>query len=133
MLSEGTEIDPRHSEPRAGSGRALERCLDRLASIVETESRLLKEGGRLDFDALNARKTHALLELTLASRSARRGELAGLDESARRLREALAANAEILERRLRATQEIAMLILVGIRNDESDGTYTVGRLAARGR
>lgn len=113
--------------------QALESCIGRLASIIESETQMLKEGGRLEFDALNARKAHALLEFVLASRSARPGETALLGESVRRLQESLAENKELLETRLRATQEIAQLILAGIRTEESDGTYTVRSLGTAER
>jgi hypothetical protein len=127
MLSEKDEMERVDTAPIL----ALERCINRLESIVETESRLLKEGGRLHFEAMNARKTHALLEFVLAAKGAQQDDLAPLRESARRLRASLAANAELLEKHLRATQEIAMLILAGIRQGESDGTYTVRSFGAR--
>ncbi|QGM99660.1 hypothetical protein F7D14_11265 [Methylocystis parvus] len=109
----------------------MQRCVERLASIIEGETRLLKEGGRLDFPVLNARKTHALLEFTLASKSARPGDFACFGDTALRLKDALEENKEYLERRLRATQEIASLILAGIRRDESDGTYKAFRQKGR--
>lgn len=109
---------------RPPSEIAFIRCIDRLEETIETETRVLKSCARIDFEALNMRKTHALLEFTRVARNmpARPSEitrqrLAGLVQK-------LAANTEILEQHLLAMQEITDLIVTCVRNDHSDGTYS---------
>ncbi len=131
MFSGTPELERLPSDPAARTAQALERCIERLNAIIEAETSLLKGGGALDFAALNARKSHALMEFIQASKGARASDLAQFSHKAARLRELLASNAEMLERHLQATQEIAMLVIASIRSDESDGTYTIPRSGAR--
>jgi hypothetical protein len=121
----------RENESHATPGLALALCIERLEAIVRAETNLLKQGGNLDFEALNARKTHALMEFIQASRGAHPRNADGVIDGAERLRELLAVNAEILDRHLLATQEIAMLMIASIRHDDSDGTYNARRCGAR--
>lgn len=104
---------------------ALTRCIDRLREIIEAETRILKQGGHVDFDALNQRKTHALLEFLQVSRTAPPQSASLVAERVQSLRRLLSENAQLLERRLQATQEITDLIVHHIRESESDGTYSV--------
>lgn len=120
---------PDHSDaenPNA-SGQAFARCIDRLQEIIEAETRILKAGGRIDYDSLNLRKTHAFLELLQLSKNAPPEKLACSAERIRTFHARLLENAEILEKRLRAVQGIAAIIVERIRAEESDGTYTVRR------
>ncbi|WP_424361532.1 hypothetical protein [Methylocystis parvus] len=119
------------SEGDATPALALALCIERLEAIILAETNLLKQGGNLDFEALNARKTHALMEFIQASKGARLRDADGVIDGAERLRELLAVNAEILDRHLQATQEIAMLMITSIRRDDSDGTYSARRHGAR--
>lgn len=98
-------------------------CVMRLAEVVRLETQLLKAGGAVDFDALNRRKSHALMEFTQVARGVT--DAPQLVAQISELRLLLAENAEILDRRLQATREIAMLILEQARKSESDGTYTM--------
>ncbi len=104
---------------------ALRRCIDRLREIIESETRVLKQGGHVDFDALNQRKTHALLEFLQVSRTASPQSATQITDQVRSLQKLLSENAQLLERRLQATQEITNLIVHHIRESESDGTYSI--------
>lgn len=115
-------VDPSHA--------AFDRCLDRLEELISTETHMLRSGAHVDFDALNQRKTHALLEFTRVARAL----APGAPPSRRRLaalRNALGANTEALDQHLRAMREITRLIVDTIRNDDSDGTYTMKGTARR--
>jgi hypothetical protein len=107
-----------------GSETAFIRCIERLEEMIEAETRILKSCARVDFEALNLRKTHALLEFTRVARNAppQASELSS--RKLARLRERLAVNTEALEQHLLAMQEIASLVVACIRNDDSDGTYS---------
>lgn len=109
----------------AGGEDAFSRCIGRLQEIIEAETSVLKEGKKLDFDALNQRKTHALLEFMQVSRTASSEALNHAAARIRDLQRVLAENAQLLERRLQATQEITNLIVHHIRESESDGTYSI--------
>lgn len=104
---------------------ALARCIDRLRDIIQAETRILKQGGHVDFDALNQRKTHALLEFLQVSRTAPPQSVTQIGERIQSLQRLLSENAQLLERRLQATQEITNLIVHHIRESESDGTYSI--------
>lgn len=129
MTEEASATD--ENESHAAPGRALALCIERLEAIIGAETKLLKQGGNLDFEALNARKTHALMEFIQASKGAQLRNVDGVIDGLERLRELLDLNAEILDRHLQATQEIAMLTIASIRRDDSDGTYTARQRGGR--
>jgi len=104
---------------------ALTRCIDRLQDIIEAETRILKQGGPADFDALNQRKTHALLEFLKVSRTASPRAVTQAAMRIQTLKGLLSENAQLLERRLQATREITELIVRHLRESESDGTYSI--------
>lgn len=116
--------DAESGTPQSTSETAFVRCIERLEEMIDAETRILKSCTRVDFEALNLRKTHALLEFT---RVAKNSSLQATERSSRklaRLKERLAANTEALEQHLLAMQEIANLVVACIRNDDSDGTYS---------
>lgn len=103
---------------------AFVRCVERLEEMIDAETRILKSCSRVDFEALNLRKTHALVEFTRVAQNTplQTSELARRKLS--RLSERLSVNSEALEQHLRAMQEIVSLIVDCIRDDDSDGTYS---------
>lgn len=103
---------------------AFDRCLERLEELISTETHMLRSGARVDFDALNQRKTHALLEFTRVARALKPGAPPSQGRLAA-LRDALGANTEALDLHLSAMREITRLIVETIRSDDSDGTYTM--------
>ncbi|WP_363346633.1 hypothetical protein [Methylocystis echinoides] len=121
-----TNDDRRQPNESAGAPEdAFSLCIGRLQDIIRVETGVLKEGKRLDFDALNQRKTHALLEFLQVSRTAPPDAVRRASGRIRDLQRLLAENAQLLERRLQATQEITNLIVHHIRESESDGTYSI--------
>jgi hypothetical protein len=109
-----------------GKRSALLGCVERLARLVEQESVALRGRQAIDFEAFNARKAHALLEFSRASRAFGAPRPAPSVESAlMRLRAGLAENAELLDNRLRAMREIAGIMICTIETAESDGTYSM--------
>ncbi|MEK4035347.1 hypothetical protein WOC76_06890 [Methylocystis sp. IM3] len=125
------KLQPTDDENEGLSGDAFFRCIGRLKEIIEAETGVLKEGKGVDFEALNRRKLHALLEFMQVSRmAAPRAESLTTDRM-RDLQSLLTENAQLLERRLQATQEITDLIVRHIRESGSDGTYSIRSQWAR--
>lgn len=106
------------------SEAAFIRCIERLEEMIDAETRILKSCARVDFEALNLRKTHALLEFTRVARNMPAQTSEPARRKLARLCERLAVNTEVLDQHLRAMQEIANLIVDCIRSDVSDGTYS---------
>jgi hypothetical protein len=133
----------RHGEERSGgapfrSDHALEArrvafigCVDRLTRLIERESEALRSQGNVDFEDFNARKTHALLEFSRASRTYVAPRSAAVESKIERLRATLVENGKLLERRLCAMREIAGIMICTIEMAESDGTYTTRSSASR--
>lgn len=112
-------------------GLAFLRCIDRIESLIATETQILKSGAAVDFDMLNLRKSHALMELLQVTRSAPEGTLSLTQGRVERLRELLAVNAEALQQHLLAIRAINELIVECVRREESDGTYSIKNLGRR--
>lgn len=123
--SESNDSDRIRSAGGEASQDAFISCVARLENIIESETRILKGGGKVDFDVLNQRKMHALLEFLQVSRNASSGSMTRAAERIKTLQKLLAENAELLDRLLQATQEITTLIVHHIRESESDGTYSM--------
>lgn len=104
---------------------AFARCLDRVQAVIQDEMKILKKGERIDFDALNQRKLHALLELLCASKGAAGQNSVDCETRLKSLRTLLVENTDFLARRLKATEEITEIIVKHIRDSESDGTYSL--------
>lgn len=99
-------------------------CIERLQRLIERESEAVKSNAAVDFEDYNARKTHALLEFTRASRAYSPPWSPAIEARMALLRVALVENNELLERRLRAMKEIAGIVIFAIEMAESDGTYS---------
>lgn len=112
-----------NGEPEAPPD-AFARCVDRLETIIRAETQILRRGGKIDFEALNLRKSHALLEFLRVSKSSTAQSAGRSAERVKTLQKLLADNAALLERRLQATDEVASLIVRHLRDSESDGTYS---------
>ena len=104
---------------------ALERCIARLAQVVDEETAALKQRAAVDLRDFNNRKSQGLLDL---SRSLRlfQGAAPGKATLARLagLRAKLDTNRAVLETHLRAVREISTVMTDAIRDAESDGTYS---------
>lgn len=99
-------------------------CVDRLTRLIERESEALRSRANMDFEDFNARKTHALLEFSRASRAYAAPRSAAIEAKVEFLRATLVENGKLLERRLRAMREIAGIMICTIELAESDGTYS---------
>lgn len=103
---------------------AFIRCVERLEDLIDAETQVLRSCARIDFEALNLRKTHALLEFTRVARNLPPRASGLAQQRLNRLVEKLGSNTEALQLHLHAMQEITCLIVESIRSDESDGTYS---------
>jgi hypothetical protein len=121
-----TSSEPATSARDAAVGEAeaaLLRWIDRMDALVSAETKALRDGAKVDFDTFNAKKSHALLEFTMLSRSLTVVS-PPLLSALRRLDGRLAQNGEVLKQNLQAASEISKLLINAIRADESDGTYS---------
>jgi hypothetical protein len=106
-------------------------CIERLEELLDRETRGLKICARIDFEDFNLRKSHALLELSRASRSLTPGTSAMIKTRLVSLQAKLAENSLLLEQHLGAMREIAAIMIRTIEMDESDGTYSTRSSADR--
>ncbi|MBG0808611.1 hypothetical protein IY145_04405 [Methylosinus sp. H3A] len=106
-------------------------CVDRLTRLIERESEALRARANVDFEEFNARKTHALLEFSRASRAYAAPRSAAIESKIECLRATLFENGKLLERRLQAMREIAGIMICTIEMAESDGTYSTRSSAER--
>jgi hypothetical protein len=116
------------TEPLIGAAEiAFIRCIERLEELLDGETETLKCCVSVDFEALNLRKTHALLEFTRVARAMPTRISSLAEERLSRLRKKLATNAEILEQHVQAMLEITGIVVESIQSEDSDGTYSVRR------
>jgi hypothetical protein len=103
----------------------LMKSLERLEETLDLETAALLSRDLKNLDEFNRRKSQSLLEI---SRMVRSAEAVALDGFAakrfERLKVKLERNQEILQRHMRAVQEIASLISGAIQVAESDSTYS---------
>lgn len=117
-------------QPAGGAAAALGAALDRLESVIATESEALAKRIPLDHADINRQKSQSLLEITRLARALPPLPDADLRDRLGALRERLAANHRLLGLHVEAVREVSDL-MVGILNDaDSDGTY--GQYHARG-
>lgn len=112
---------------------AFSSCVDRAERVIRAEMETLKRGGKIDFDALNQKKSHALLELLRVSRGMTADMTPHASQRVNSLQKLLSDNTELLAKRLQATEELTRLIVQDIRESESDGTYSIRSPRARKR
>lgn len=110
---------------------AFIRCIARLEELIDSETETLRSCAPLDFESLNLRKTHALLEFTRVAREMPEKVSSIAERRLTRLRGKLAENAELLDQRLQAMLEITDVIVASIRHEESDGTYSISGATRR--
>jgi hypothetical protein len=103
---------------------AFVRCVERLETFIDDENRLLESCAPVDFERSNLRKARALMEFMQASRLPPPESPPIVMERLKSLQSKLRENGFMLERHLRATSEIAALLVKAIRLEQSDGTYS---------
>ncbi|WP_243374089.1 flagellar protein FlgN [Microvirga solisilvae] len=103
----------------------LMKSLERLEETLDLETAALLSRDLRNLDEFNRRKSQSLLEI---SRMVRSAEAIAMEGSAakqfERLKTKLERNQEILQRHMRAVQEISVLISGAIQAAESDSTYS---------
>ncbi len=107
----------------------LMKSLDRLEETLELETAALLAHDLSNLEEFNRRKSHSLLEI---SRLVRTAEGAALDVRAtkrlQQLKSKIEQNQDILQRHMRAVQEVASIITNAIQHAESDSTYSANLL-----
>ncbi len=118
----------------SATGSALGGAIAKLLDMVEEENALLQQQQIVTHGVYTDRKNQALRELLAAQRlemtSAARQEARPVLQ---RLSQALQLNARLLKHHIAAVGEISDLIVVSLKDAESDGTYTRGSGMKRGR
>lgn len=107
---------------------AIMRVAKGLREILEEEVELLNKDPLADITEITNSKTLYLLELSRMTR--RMGEIP-VDQAVHgqimELRQALSLNGEALKVHLDASRSVSETIKKAIRDEDSDGTYTVGQ------
>src|SRR5690606_34917132 len=97
--------------------------------VIDTETRLLLEGGNPDLAEINSQKSRGLYDFTKAiSKAAGAAEPAAmkrLQPLLDKLQQQLEEDCEALQLRLRAVGELADLIRGALETQEADGTYSM--------
>jgi len=103
----------------------LIKSLERLEETLDLETAALLSRDLANLDEFNRRKSQSLLEI---SRMVRAAESIVYDDIAvkkfEKLKVKLERNQEILQRHMRAVQEIATIVSGAIQAAESDSTYS---------
>lgn len=105
------------------------RAIRQLEDVIDTETRLLLEGGNPDLVEINARKSRGLYDfnkaMTKASDLAGPSMMKGLQPLLDSLKQKLEKNCEALQLHLRAVGELADLIRGALETQDADGTYSM--------
>jgi hypothetical protein len=100
-------------------------AMERIEQVVGEETAALLGNRAVDLATCNYRKSHALLELTRATRCVDAVLLRErLGPELHRLRRLIEENCALLQRHLTAVQEVCAIVAESIRETESDGTYS---------
>lgn len=118
--------------PPTGAGAAFSPALLKLIEVIEEENDVLRQNRIGVHAGFTDRKNQALRELMAAQRAMLSP---AAQEASRpllsRLSGSLRENARLLKLNIAAVGEISDIIIGGLRDSDSDGTYTRGRVAAR--
>lgn len=113
------------SERGLATRSSIEKTMQRVERIVDSETAALRSRGAVDFREFNNGKSQALLEFSLAVRSL---EGTTLDDQLvarlRTLRNKLETNRVVLRMHLEAVREVAGVVADTIQDTEWDGTYS---------
>jgi len=103
----------------------LMKSLERLEETLDLETAALLSRDLKNLDEFSRRKSQSLLEISRMVRSAEAIALDGIAaQRFEQLKTKLERNQEILERHMRAVQEISSIIAGAIQAAESDSTYS---------
>lgn len=102
--------------------------LTKLIDVIEQENAVLREHSILSHSGFTDRKNQALRELMAAQRTGTACDPAATPrELLVRLSGALQDNSRLLKLHITAVGEISDIIIAGLRDAESDGTYSRNR------
>ena len=105
------------------------RAIQRLEDVIDTETRLLLEGGNPDLAEINSRKSRGLYDfnkaIKKAASAAEPATMKRLQPLLDSLKQKLERNCEALQLHLRAVGELADLIRGALETQEADGTYSM--------
>jgi hypothetical protein len=117
-----------HLVQAASSVSSLSQAIFKLIEVIEEENTVLRNNQIVSHSGFTDRKNQALRELMAAQRSSGVREAAGAcRELLRRLSAALQVNADLLKLHITAVGEMSDIIIGGLREAESDGTYSRSR------
>jgi hypothetical protein len=103
----------------------LMKSLERLEETLDLETAALLSRDLKNLDEFNRRKSQSLLEISRMVRSVENAPLDGIAvKKFVRLKAKLETNQEILQRHMRAVQEISSIVSGAIQAAESDSTYS---------
>lgn len=116
---------------RSGGFDACLRAIERMEEVIGEETDALRQNRAIDLSDFNRRKSHGLLELTRSIRGLEHNAEARevIEPRLQPLRVKLAENGAVLRHHLEAVQGVAAILARTISDNESDGTYSVPRLA----
>jgi len=129
-LSEQSQIvaNPVQNAEQEAALKPVVRAIKHLEDVIDTETRLLLEGGNPDLAEINARKSRGLYDfnkaMTKASDLAGPSMMKGLQPLLDSLKQKLEKNCEALQLHLRAVGELADLIRGALETQDADGTYS---------
>jgi hypothetical protein len=117
---------------KPGSVATLSPALLKLIDVIEQENAALRGHWIGVHAGYTDRKNQALRELMAAQRSVLSSAARDVCEPLlRRLSRELNENARLLKLNISAVGEISDILITGLREAESDGTYSRGQLMAR--
>nr|WP_235818197.1 flagellar protein FlgN [Brucella thiophenivorans] len=129
-MSEQSQIlaNPVQNAEQEAALKPVVRAIKHLEDVIDTETRLLLEGGNPDLAEINARKSRGLYDfnkaMTKASDLAGPSMMKGLQPLLDSLKQKLEKNCEALQLHLRAVGELADLIRGALETQDADGTYS---------
>lgn len=117
------------SVTKAPPGSGIATALLKLVEVIEEENTVLSEHRIVFHAGFTDRKNQALREVMAAQRLETLSEAAvGCRDLLQRLSSGLRANVSLLKLHITAVGEISDIIIGGLREAESDGTYSRSRL-----
>ncbi|MEJ5082586.1 flagellar protein FlgN [Ochrobactrum sp. MYb379] len=123
-----TVLPPVHDAEQEAALKPVVRAIRHLEDVIDSETRLLLEGGNPDLAEINARKSRGLYDfnkaMTKASDIAGPTMMKGLQPLLDSLKQKLEKNCEALQLHLRAVGELADLIRGALETQDADGTYS---------
>jgi hypothetical protein len=116
---------PNNSERELAARNSIARTVQRIEHLVDQETEALRTRTAIDLKDSNNKKSQALLELNLATRTIQGAPLdPELVQGLRALRTKLELNQIVLRRHLEAVREVASVVTETIQDRDWDGTYS---------